>query len=303
LSDEDEYVPGDALQALVRVGKDKSEEVIPALMDTVKKASPAVVEAIRDIGDFGPKAADAVPFLIGLLQNAIGLKEEKAYGFSFGSVRGSAASALGQIGPAAKDAVPVLLKQLQSEEDYSYKQSIIFALARIGYAGDDFISYLIDALDSDNLDLSRVAIETSGILGKPAKKITPYLVKMLGHSNLGHFNNRAIESIGLIGENSPGAILRLRMLLDFDSVAPEVNFALYKLGDEPEKRLDTLIKLLDSPDGRTRMVAARMLSYIGPPAIEAIPKIKHIPLMVEDWMTQDRLNGYIAKIEGNGEGD
>ena len=90
-----------ALDALVSIGPDE-KEVLPLVLKTLNdKSDPILVGSAADgLGEFGPKAKEAVPALIEVVKTGAET--------SMATNPYKAAEALGQIGPDARAAIPVL---------------------------------------------------------------------------------------------------------------------------------------------------------------------------------------------------
>jgi HEAT repeat protein len=150
-----------------------------------KPAVPSLIEAVRDPKKFwgataalrqiGPEAADAVPTLLKLGQDAdkrsrvvftlvgIAPTQPDAVAFLVDVVRSGEAfdrrdaiQALGKIGPAAAAAVPVLRERLRAHWDNS---------AKVAYSGENYLE----------------TIEAVGNIGPAAKDAIPELQQALKH--------------------------------------------------------------------------------------------------------------------------
>ena len=287
LKDKEEYVRRDAARYLVKINDDP-DIVLAPLMEVCGNMDLGSSYSFMAIGQMGAKAKAAVPFLMDLLGNE---NDE---------IRSAAISALGGIGPDAEEAVPALLEILRNKEGEKSYQAAVYALGKIGDTSDDVISALAQILRNGDEFLMDPAIEALGALGPGAKDAVPELVKALG-SKQWSIRARAAKSIGLIKHNAPGAIPRLKLLLtgEYKTIA-DAEFALYMLGDEPGKRLKALIYCLDLDkleDLGARGEAMRLLAIIGPPAKDALPRLREIAAEADFPLIRDMYLQQIAKIE------
>ena len=142
---------------LAKIGKPAVPFLIEALGDTRFSSSYAAMA----LGEIGPDAAEAVPFLIGLL-------DYKPHQFD-------TVEALGGIGPAAKPAVPRLIQILHNSRSGRDSLDQITAKALSNIGDQSAVPVLIEALETDSDEFLQVsAAEALSKLGDAS--VTPKLV-------------------------------------------------------------------------------------------------------------------------------
>jgi HEAT repeat protein len=122
--------------------------------------------AAIDLGDFGPRAKEAVPALITALKDNDRL------------VRGQSAVALGEIGPEAKAAAPALIAAL-SDPSADIRMNAAEALGHIGPVTKEVVPALIKLLNDRAMEVRISAFETLGNIGPTAKQAIPALMRSL----------------------------------------------------------------------------------------------------------------------------
>jgi len=133
LEDKAPQVREAAVNALGRIGKKATKEVLVLLTDAVKDRSPEVRDrALWYLHDIGANPKEVIPFYVSAL------KDED------NEVRASAAGGLQKMGQDAKDAIPALLDRL-TEEKVEYVQGwVCGALALVGPKDEKVVAALIE---------------------------------------------------------------------------------------------------------------------------------------------------------------
>lgn len=150
LDDADPLVKKVAAQSLEKLAP-HVPDAVPALV----KAFPRV-EAIRAVGRYGEKAAEAVPPLVGLL------KHESAV------VRWNAARSLGKLQLTGKPAIPNLVAAM-TDPDKDVREHAAEALGDIGPAAAEAVPALVKVLDDPEPRVRRDAVRSLGQIGPAAK--------------------------------------------------------------------------------------------------------------------------------------
>ncbi|MBU4502509.1 MAG: HPr family phosphocarrier protein, partial [Nanoarchaeota archaeon] len=150
------YVRQAAAVSLGNIGPE-AKEAVPYLIEALKDVRLAAAAA-EVLGNIGPEAKEAVPYLIEAL------KDESLY------VRLAAAEALGNIGPEAKEAVPYLIEALKDESLYVRRAAAV-SLGNIGPEAKEAVPYLIEALKDESLYVRLAALEALDKIGPEAKKV------------------------------------------------------------------------------------------------------------------------------------
>lgn len=250
-----------ALAAFGPAAKDAVPDLIAILKDPKLSEPDAVLEAL---GKIGPDAAPAVPFLIAFLIEEIrqGAQPGESTLYELSSalagvgapavpaltkllgdpdrqIRFHAARTLGEIGPEAKAAVPSLIRELDWELEHfgpdhdSRRHTFVWALGQIGPE-------------------AHAAIPSFKILFK--REPTNALVEAWGRIDAPPL----AELLDRLSNQDP----------DFSPV-----YALNKFGRRAQAAVPTLRKLLSDPRIKVRTDAAEALTYIEPPALEALPTL------------------------------
>jgi HEAT repeat protein len=232
------------------------------------KSSPSQEreQAIWALGYFGPEAKEAVPLLVDILRRRTPDQE-------------LAIETLGRIGPAAKEAVPFLIERfiegkcdhLTGMGTFSFNPLAKNALVRIGTSA---VPALLDVLDGPGEDMQVCAAEALGRIGPGARESVPRLIRAIEQPNLERneevMRRVAIEALGRIGPDSKAAVPILEQwlgqnVLDDDRV---IVLALDKIGAPPsELLLDLFLR-----DGNYNR--AFELSWLGPRAKKVIPSLR-----------------------------
>jgi HEAT repeat protein len=120
-------------------------------------------QAVKSLGDMGPKAKEAVPALI----KTFGDPELRTYAFR----------ALGAIGREAKETVPALIKTLAGP-DANVRQGAARALGQIGPKAKDAVPELIRLLGDPDAGVRRGAATALGQIGPESKLAIPELERL-----------------------------------------------------------------------------------------------------------------------------
>jgi HEAT repeat protein len=124
-------------------------------------------DVVRLLGEIGPQAARAVPFLVEILRSQEPLSD---------SLKEDAYEALGQIGPGAKEAVPVLLEALADTKAFGRTSSrVARALGKIGPEARAAIPQLTRLADRGDYDTRPAAALALAQMGPEARMAVPVL--------------------------------------------------------------------------------------------------------------------------------
>ena len=180
--------------------------------------------------------------------------------------------AISGFGEKAAALIPAV-SQLAAHEKAELRVAALGALAAIEKNHEQLTGRLTEALDDKEWDVRRTAGVALGKLGPDAKNAVPKLFKLLENDEDRDFASGALK---------------------------EINAA-------PVEAIPLLIEKLDSEERRTAFYAVSLLGKIGPPAIEALPKLQ---AMLEKPSTDGRsefrkksLNETIAAIKGETKSD
>ncbi|MBP60684.1 MAG: hypothetical protein CMJ62_04080 [Planctomycetaceae bacterium] len=239
---------------------------IKALQDEHLR-TPAVVA----LGQCGPGAKDAVPYLIKFLQDQ-----------DF-RVRSSAVSALGRIGLHAERAVPELIKLLR---DRDVGKQAAFALSKIGVSA---VPALVESLHDDDRNVVRHSMYALGELGPHAKESVPTLVKSL-YDEDPQMRSAAAQAVGRMGSIAQEAVPSLNeRLQDKDArVRLSTVIALGNIGPAAHRAVPALIETaLQDANFQVRGRGASALVQIGRPAVPAVGReLEPTDPHVRRWATR-----------------
>jgi HEAT repeat protein len=160
-----------AVQALRAIGDDSST-VVAAVLEAAKRDAKIPYASVQLLGDYGAKAAAAVPWLVAEVQRQ-----------PPSSATLPMVETLYKIDPqrARKEARPVVQKMLQPGDPW--RLSAATTMQRVEPDNNEALQVLIDCTASDKIPLRRGACNELGMLGKSAGKAVPALRKALGDSD------------------------------------------------------------------------------------------------------------------------
>jgi HEAT repeat protein len=292
LTDPDEDVRWSTAYALEKAGLD-SDESLALFSGLISDPSDRVQSlALGVLKEFGPKAAPAVPALIGLLQ---GRKD----------VPGEAMRLLAAIGPTAQAAVPGLRLLLHSEDEYTVINAaealwkingeadeampILVNLLRsrgpgtgaavsgvfytMGPAARAAVPALLEALREPDWDLQwAAACALEAVVGPVTPEAIPGLVSALRHPS-GRVSGAAANALEKIGPASVPALTGA--LKDRTPIAREwAADVLSRFGQEARSAVGALGSLLNDTEADVRIWAAIALAMIA-------RKASVLPILVE----------------------
>ncbi|MGQ9504934.1 MAG: HEAT repeat domain-containing protein [Thermogutta sp.] len=152
-----------AIDALLQYGP---EQVKPLISVAADRSNPrARLSAIRALGAFGTKAADAVPVLIQAL-------EDDAW-----DGRDAAAEALGMTRQDTPEVMTALVQALE-DQDERIRMAAARALGRCKFGNPTAIQALTKVLGDSDTNVQLAAIEALGEIGPAAKSALPQLQKL-----------------------------------------------------------------------------------------------------------------------------
>ncbi|OIN98396.1 hypothetical protein COY52_10600 [Candidatus Desantisbacteria bacterium CG_4_10_14_0_8_um_filter_48_22] len=231
-----------------------------------KPAVPALAEAVNDkdiipkwgifmaIDGIGPDAAEAIPALVGSLNDEV-----------LGS---SAAMTLGIIGSKAKPVVSALLKALETGKDKRMKVNVIQSLGKIGSRAGNVISALVKAMKDPDSGIRVEAAEALGRIGLNTKAVAFTLSSALQDRNE-IVRKRAAWAFGRIRPKPKGSALEpvVSAMRDNAGVSISAVDALSVLNFKLAKyAIPVLIKAreesVDEGDAERKMIASVVLHRI-----------------------------------------
>lgn len=218
----------------------------------------ARLKAVRDLGNMGAAARDAVPALAKALHD---VDED---------VRKSASRALAKVGPAA---MPILIEELKHSH-FQFSKRAAFSLSLMGPEAAEAVPALMGCLKSSDTEVRAMATHALAEIGPAAAEAAPGLTGLLGdHSR--EVKKQAHAALARIG---PHALPALRAALKSNDPAIRRAAAdLLALRQAEAKSAATdLLPLLKDKQAAVRRSAARALSAIGKGGREVVEAV--IPL-------------------------
>lgn len=182
------------------------------------------------------------------------------------AVRAASVAVLSKLGT---DGLPGLLLAIQTNQPTSVRVAAVMALQSLGTEAAPATQFLADCLHSPDGALRYHAGVTLGKIGGPA---VPALREMLDSPNLAA-RAAAIGAVGNIGgEHAKELVYKVEEISRNGPPPAKVAAlsALYRMGGD-KQHLYQLGRMLESPDGATRALAAEQLRDLGPLASELQP--------------------------------
>ena len=284
MEDADPAVRIRAMRALAASGKD----AVPFMIEALKNEKAAYWAALV-LNQIGPEAQDAVPALIGLLD------DKRPY------VRREVMLALAEIGKPAAPAVPQLVKAMDNE---LRPPAAVYAIGRIGVASDEWEKKIRQYIDSQDMILGEVSIWTLARLHPEDKQLardaTEQLFKGLKSDDpaVRKASARALDelrpgpeitlpimekafagadekvihgALDAMAGLGPAAVPKLIDALKYESVRPYVVNILGQHGAAAKPAVDALAKLTEDKNPDVQHEALIALAKIGPDAKAAVP--------------------------------
>ena len=247
-----------ACLVLSEIGPD-ADAAAPELLDRLKTETHPEVrqQVILALGAI--RAVDAVPALIGVVEN------EKDVD------RAAAAFSLGRIGPAAKAAVPTLTKTLD-DADPVLKTVSAWALAKIApdnaQLKDKCVDLLIESLLSKDPLARRAAFRGLADLRPGPARVMPTVKRILEGADKEAAAD-ALQAMASFGERTVPALINALKLPEYRPLVASILAAIGPAAKEAVGPLADVAKTDASEDARREALLA--LGAIGPAAEAAVP--------------------------------
>lgn len=287
----DPQIAGDCFDSLYKTTADPNE-YISTLLNTVSgKDKRTFWFSILRLGQAGPKAAVAVPYLRPFLRDRVDEFE-----------RVCALKVLGDIGPPATVAAADIEYNLKNPYDILGQGAIHiwthYALANIGMNLESHLEALVGYLNREDkcnsfrekapwsgtsLGWQRLmkseACKALGRLGPPAKSAVPRLTRTILEDDDLQTRVEAIMALGAIGPDAVAAIPALVEVINtsFGAERWRACVVLGKIGRNPELSLPVLIRTLGARDQTERSIAAQALFQFGSKAVALLTRAQADP--------------------------
>lgn len=194
------------------------------------------------------------------------------------STRSKAAFALGRMGSKAKRALPVLLKMLNDQEP-DVREMVLMSLGLIG-PDVQTLPLLMEILSNEGQDKMerQLAATAIGRIGPPGNEAVSALTRALD-SNDPHFRLHAATALVRIEAGQAKKVLPMLIkALENENYTIRglcIN-AIKEIGPQAVEAVPGLIKALESDTRVNRILAASALGAIGTVAKAAVPLLKNL---------------------------
>jgi HEAT repeat protein len=263
-----------AAEALGGFGKDAAIAISKLLNGERIDPQYDFASAIEALGNIGPPAAPAVPFILRWGHGQFRRADDPERLFAI--------KALGQIKASPTTVVPDLEGNLESDVP-ERRQAAAEALGRFGGDAVKAVPSLLPLLLDEDGKTCRAALEAlDRIDGKwpqseAAKKLLPDLVKRLDHANA-DLRREAVRALGRFGKEAAPAVPKLVKLLDDPdpNVRRDATSSLVRIDDkwaqalDPARAVPLLRDVLTDRDPSVRKKAAETLGGFGKNSAGAI---------------------------------
>ena len=298
------------------------KESIPDMVAKFSINDPRLNESlIRSLGKFGKDADMAIPKLLEFLKN------DELYG-----EREAAANAIGEIATQHEKCIPILMsfaenhdelarascvalakiirkndldatKALETfrkafedgEEDGWGTSKYLEAIGELGAKGAPSVELLVEQLDKTG---SSAAIDALGNIGPPAKDAMPKLVECLKKWDKEEFRferQEVYQAISKIGEPAePFVQLLPDLLKDIDQRKPALQ-TIGAIGKKAKAAAPAVMTLLQSEDGKEKILAAQTLALLGSTDPKVIAALKSMVKKEDQWYANHALDA-LAKL-------
>jgi HEAT repeat protein len=256
--------------------------VVPALIEALDIKTTSAAEswrslsAARTLADIGPEAGAAIPALRRMLRAEVPM------------VRVAAAEALARISPDTPGLAEVLGGALQLDPSMNY----LTALRSLCGLGSRSVPVLSRALSDPSPVMRRLAIETLGSIGTPAKEaVTALATRLRDPDEL--VRRAAAQALGKMASECKAAVPQLRAALQDTSnmVRATVAAALIKVDPPANEAVSCLVEAIsDRRDMNAYITACNAAEAISPAAVPAILEfLKVAPPAGTLWSDQGRV--------------
>jgi HEAT repeat protein len=234
-------------------------------------------DAVRALGELGPKAKDAVPPLLAKLE-VVWTRPDGRLGAPR-YLAGPIAKALWRIDPQGKQVAPALVQALFKKGPGLFEgkdpssNPFLLALDRIGpEAAPAAVPTLVAKLKDPDDEVRDMAAAGLAAIGPRAEGAVGPLADMLQNPNAS-LRLRAATALGELIPTSRKAIpALLARLEDKDpKVRAKAASVLGGLGPEPKAAVPALLRCAKDPEADVRLAAVYALGAMGPEAKAAVP--------------------------------
>jgi HEAT repeat protein len=276
-----------------------ADDPLPSLVRALRSTSPADrARAAKDLGRLGWLAREALPALVGALDDADAkVREAAAHAIGLMGpealptlvrmlthedkyVRRNAVWALGKLGPLARPALGDLCQALK-DADPRTASGAAQALGGMGADGADAVPQLAEAMRGTNIVLCRLAAKALSQIGPPA---VATLIAHLQHADP-FVRGESALAIGWMGSAARSAVPFLARIVRGPESAlvctpAPVTQTPTAIAPPPDSDTTTPPQVADaagsSPEVSCRVFAAQALGRIGPAAVGALADLRDV---------------------------
>lgn len=244
-----------------------AEAAVDALIEALQSNNNELsVAAAYALGSIGPKAEAAIPILIDRMGLVRFLNEQP--------ISREYANVVAQIG---EKAVPALAEELDTR-NYEQLRGVCEALHQLGPASAPAMDGLIKLVRSENDEVAWAGMYVMKAIGEGAAPGLEAVMPMLDREDF-QLQLLGIQVIVAIGPEAKPAAPQLLRLLDEGALSIRSNAAMALGAIGPLEDVDLVEKLLPHTTSffdpmRERSLIA--LSYLGPDAKSALPKLREL---------------------------
>ncbi len=278
-----------AVTALSRLGGDPGR-ILPLLFENVMSES-IISDSVRRMG------AAAVPALLSMMREEIARREEMGPGGRSAAVSKSPPWPLisreAVLYGVGAEAIPYLLEIAGNPGD-ELRPVALRALGKTGPRAGEAVPLLIEALEDPRSDVKRSAITALGWIGPASEKAVPPLSAFLENRS-DSIKEAAAEALGRIGPAASAAVPPLERML---SAGPRERLvaalALWRIS-RSIPALSVLVSGVKPGTSATLDLALESLKEVGPPAREAVPRLREL-MRSKDFPVRKRSLAVLASI-------
>ena len=217
--------------------------VVPALVQALNNPTGAR-EAVHALGELGPAAADAIPYLVEYCQR--------------NPYDATVADALVKMGP---EAVPAVIDSLRRPGEH--QDQMIQVLGRMGPAAKDAIPVLAAIFQKDRTTLRQHAAQALGQMGSEARSALPALIQGLADNDSHIRFQTGLALLRIDPSNAEARPVLARFLPDDDAlVGLEAASMLARTDPGDSAAIEYLVAMVQRP-GPHRGKAAQSLGDLG----------------------------------------
>lgn len=243
-------------QVLIRIGKPGVPAIAEALSNSDDSREFAVLATV--LGAIGPDAADAVPVLLGLLEQWQGVEDKSVE-------RVLLIQALGGIGAEAEPALPLLFRSTRSPIDRE-QESAVSAIGSVGRQRKDAVEFLVEVIKSSG---AGIAGESEVGSSRSSQLVSAAIRSLASMNPIGR--ERLVEFVD--GQHGPAIA---QALTDFPGGVGEIGIAALRKAMESATEFDRFkfACAIEAISGSDEKVIAVYIDELGRDNLAAISRLE-----------------------------